>query len=191
MSVIIALKYNKGIILGADSQITNNHIKINNVTKIHESKYSNTAIGTAGSLRVLNLIKSIDDLMDYKDILDKVELNEKYIVTNIIPKLTNMLEKSGCLYKENNIISTDNEFLIISNKKIFNIGFDFSVLEFDKYASIGSGYELVVGYLDTLNYIPEKTNLDEAIKILETAIKKSCKNEIYINDGIDYINLES
>ena len=60
MSVIIALKYNKGIILGADSQITNNHIKINNVTKIHESKYSNTAIGTAGSLRVLNLIKSID-----------------------------------------------------------------------------------------------------------------------------------
>ena len=95
------------------------------------------------------------------------------------------------MYKENNLISTDNEFLIISNKKIFSIGFDFSVLEFDKYSSTGSGYELVVGYLDTLNYIPEKTNLDEAIKILETAIKKSCKNEIYINDGIDYINLES
>ena len=191
MSVIIALKYDKGVLLGSDNQCTyNGHLKADNIQKIHLSKYSKSAIGSVGDLRISNLICNIDDLMDYKDILDKTELNQRYVVNNIINKLINLFDRSGCLYRENNRIRVDNEFLITSDSKIFMVAFDFSVIEFENYACIGSGNELALGYLDSLKYQPYDTNLNTATQILKTAIQKACNSEIYINDNVDYVWLE-
>lgn len=189
MSVCIALKYNDGVLLAGDKQMTyGGHLKFNNGVKIQKSTYSNTAVGSCGDKRVIDLIFcNMDDLMEYKDILDNIKIDYKYVVKHIVNNIFSILDRNGCLYKENNVVSTTNEFIVASNENIYLIYQDGSVLECDNYGCIGSGYELVKGYLDTLDL--QNLTLDKAKKIIINCIQQCCNNEIYINDNIDLIKL--
>ena len=188
MSVVVAIKYDKGMLLGADRQISSGHLASGETQKVYKSQYSNTAWGSVGCLRILDLIScNVDDLMSYKDILDKVELDKPYVVNVIVPKIFIKLKEYNQAYLENNLLSIDNQFLICDYDSIFKIDTDGSVVEFDKYYAIGSGYELVLGNLQS-SY-KEDLDLDTAVDLLIDSIRKSCKNELYINSNIDIINI--
>lgn len=188
MSVVVAIKYDKGMLLGADRQISSGHLASGETQKVYKSQYSNTAWGSVGCLRILDLIScNVDDLMSYKDILDKVELDKPYVVNVIVPKIFIKLKEYNQAYLENNLLSIDNQFLICDYDSIFKIDTDGSVVEFDKYYAIGSGYELVLGNLES-SY-KEDIDLDTAVDLLIDSIRKSCKNELYINSNIDIINI--
>lgn len=188
MSVVVAIKYDKGMLLGADRQISSGHLASGETQKVYKSQYSNTAWGSVGCLRILDLIScNVDDLMSYKDILDKVELDKPYVVNVVVPKIFIKLKEYNQAYLENNLLSIDNQFLICDYDSIFKIDTDGSVIEFDKYYAIGSGYELVLGNLES-SY-KEDIDLDTAVDLLIDSIRKSCKNELYINSNIDIINI--
>lgn len=188
MSVVVAIKYDKGMLLGADRQISSGHLASGETQKVYKSQYSNTAWGSVGCLRILDLIScNVDDLMSYKDILDKVELDKPYVVNIVVPKIFIKLKEYNQAYLENNLLSIDNQFLICDYDSIFKIDTDGSVIEFDKYYAIGSGYELVLGNLES-SY-KEDIDLDTAVDLLIDSIRKSCKNELYINSNIDIINI--
>lgn len=188
MSVVVAIKYDKGMLLGADRQISSGHLASGETQKVYKSQYSNTAWGSVGCLRILDLIScNVDDLMSYKDILDKVELDKPYVVNVVVPKIFIKLKEYNQAYLENNLLSIDNQFLICDYDSIFKIDTDGSVVEFDKYYAIGSGYELVLGNLES-SYT-EDIDLDTAVDLLIDSIRKSCKNELYINSNIDIINI--
>lgn len=188
MSVVVAIKYDKGMLLGADRQISSGHLALGETQKVYKSQYSNTAWGSVGCLRILDLIScNVDDLMSYKDILDKVELDKPYVVNVIVPKIFIKLKEYNQAYLENNLLSIDNQFLVCDYDSIFKIDTDGSVIEFDKYYAIGSGYELVLGNLQS-SY-KEDLDLDTAVDLLIDSIRKSCKNELYINSNIDIINI--
>ena len=210
MSVVVAIKYDKGMLLGADRQISSGHLASGETQKVYKSQYSNTAWGSVGCLRILDLIScNVDDLMSYKDILDKVELDKPYVVNVIVPKIFIKLKEYNQAYLENNLLSIDNQFLICDYDSIFKIDTDGSVvehkwfefgkdengkeleisevIEFGKYYAIGSGYELVLGNLQS-SY-KEDLDLDTAVDLLIDSIRKSCKNELYINSNIDIINI--
>lgn len=188
MSVVVAIKYDKGMLLGADRQISSGHLASGETQKVYKSQYSNTAWGSVGCLRILDLIScNVDDLMSYKDILDKVELDKPYVVNVVVPKIFIKLKEYNQAYLENNLLSIDNQFLICDYDSIFKIDTDGSVVEFDKYYAIGSGYELVLGNLES-SY-KEDIDLDTAVDLLIDSIRKSCKNELYINSNIDIINI--
>lgn len=188
MSVVVAIKYDKGMLLGADRQISSGHLASGEAQKVYKSQYSNTAWGSVGCLRILDLIScNVDDLMSYKDILDKVELDKPYVINVVVPKIFIKLKEYNQAYLENNLLSIDNQFLICDYDSIFKIDTDGSVIEFGKYYAIGSGYELVLGNLES-SY-KEDIDLDTAVDLLIDSIRKSCKNELYINSNIDIINI--
>lgn len=189
MSICVALKYNDGVLLVGDKQMTyGGHFELDTGVKVQKSTYSNTAIGSCGDKRVIDLIFcNMDDLMDYKDILDNIKINYKYVVKHIVNNIFGILDRNGCLYKENNVVSTTNEFIVASDENIYSVYQDGSVLECENYGCIGSGCELVKGYLDSLDL--QNLTLDKAKKILTNCIQQCCKDEIYINGNIDFIVL--
>lgn len=191
MSIIIGLKYNNGVVLAADKQVTYGNIKNDNATKIFKSKYSNTAMGIAGCCRTLDLIfANTEELMDYKDILNNVEMDLKYVINVVITDMFKLLDKYGCLYRENNIVNTYGEYIVASDDKIFNIFSNGAVIENDTFSVIGCGFQLVKGYLDGIHYDSKTINKEKAIQIVTTCIKQCCKDDVFINDNIDFIILE-
>lgn len=190
MSVIVALKYKNGVVIGADKQCSSFNIKEdNNVIKINKTKYSNNCVGVVGCLRDANIILNKDELMNYIDILDKREIDFKYVVNTIVPNLFETLRKSNRVNSLNNIETLKSTFVYCTNKNLYIIFGDGAVVEREDFITVGCGSDEVRGYLNTLNL--ENLTKEKATEIIQNSIKKSCKDDIYINDKIDLIYLES
>lgn len=189
MSVVIGLKYNNGVVLGADRQGTSGNIKTHTTKKIYKSIYSNTAWGGVGTLRDIDIIScNIEELMNYKDILDNAELDKRYVVNVIVVRFFNELMKYNRAYKVDNVVDIDSSFLVADSSSIFRIGNDGSVIEYDDYCAIGCGDQLVKGHLDALHL--QELSEPEAVDLIHRLIKECCKDDIYIDDNIDIIVLK-
>lgn len=192
MSIIIAIKYKDGMILAADRQSTAaNIVTSHNEKKIYKSEFSNTAFGVTGPCRDSNILEcNVRDLMSSIDILENKEFDRKYVINNVVNKIFNLLFELNYCYKDRKDI--DSQLILASNNHCYKMFSDGSIIEGDNYVVAGCGEQLVKGYLDTLTDLnTNKLERDEAIKIAESAIKKSCKEDIYINDKIDIIVLEN
>lgn len=191
MSVVVAIKYRDGVVLAADRQATSGNIKIDNASKLYKSAYSMTAIGMVGRSRDADLIScQIDDLMEYKDILDKVKIDKKYLVNIIVPKIFNILMRFNRAHKEYDIIELDSNFIIVSNEKLFKVFFDGAVLEYDSFVTAGCGNQLAQGYLESQDVDMNKLTQDEAVKLAKECIFKACKDDVFIsNDYADILIL--
>lgn len=189
MSVIIALKYNNGVVIGADKQATCNNIKYNNVQKIYHSKYSNTAFGGVGSMRDIDILSTyLDDIMDYKDILDNIKLSRQYVIRKIVPKFISTLEENKRLGKDIDIALSYSSFMVADSETIYEIDSDFSVTEGKDYCVLGCGYQLVKGYLDGIHL--NELSRPEAIDLVEKCVVECCKDDCYIGEDLDIIVLE-
>lgn len=144
MSVIVGIKFDKGVLIGADTEVTRDNLKGDNITKIKASSYSNSAFGVAGRLRDNQIIlNEFDDLMNYKDILDNKTIDEAYTINIIVPKLFKCLEKYQRLDYEDKIPYCSSNCLIATPYNFFTIDNDGAVRTFDNYAVIGCGDQLV------------------------------------------------
>lgn len=188
MSVIVGIKYNKGIVIGADSQSTAGGKKLEDTIKIKKTKYSNCCVGTCGCTRDGNILVTKDELMEYKDILEKKEIDFNYIVNIIVPNIFKTLRDNHRIALIDNIENSKSKFIYCTSKKMFKIWCDGAVTEHNDFITLGCGEDLVEGFLNTLNF--ENINLEEAKAIIKTAIKQSCKDDIYINDKITWVVLE-
>lgn len=191
MSVVVAIKYKDGVVLAADRQATSGNIKIDNASKLYKSTYSMTAIGMVGRSRDADLIScQIDDLMEYKDILDKVKIDKKYVVNIIVPKIFNILMKYNRAHKESEIVELDSSFIVVSNERLFKIFFDGAVIEYDNFATVGCGNQLAQGYLESQNIDNTKLTQEEAVQLAKECIFKACKDDVFIsNDYADILIL--
>lgn len=189
MSVVVAIKYKDGVAIAADKQVTSGTNKNDNAMKLHSFKYSNSAIGTVGYLRDCNVVRTIEEIIPYKDILDNIKIDELYVIQKIIPVLLNHMEQNNRIITTNGLKEMDSHMLYATPNAIFKIGGDFSVIEEQSYATIGCGSDKVVGFIasvgDTSNY-----NRSEIIDVLVCAIAKACEKDVYINDNIDFIFLK-
>ncbi|MBR2890999.1 MAG: hypothetical protein IKC22_01195 [Bacilli bacterium] len=193
MSIVIGLKYKDGVLLASDTRVVSRgHLAERNVDgKIFKSQYSNTAIGSVGYLRDLDIISCTEEWLPYKDILDKKKVDKKYIIENIVPKIFNTLRDNHRVNQKDGFEYTDSEFIFATPSHLYRIDEDGSVLEFDDYISVGCGEELVRGYMTKVFYNGYKDlSLEEAKFILRECIKEACKDDIGINDESVFINLE-
>lgn len=167
MSVVIGAKYKDGVIIAADKQATMGNTKTDDATKLQAFKYSNSAIGVVGYLRDCNLMRTLEEVVPYKDILDKVPIDELYVIR-----------------------AMDSRMLYATSDSLFTIDGDFGVVEARaSYEVIGCGDDKVRGFMTSIGDTSNMTR-SEVLQILDTAIRKGCEKDVFIDDRIDVIVLE-
>jgi len=173
MSVVVAIKENDKVIMACDSQASTSRIKFTLTNKNNYKMFSpqeNLLIGVCGAFRTLNLLYCMDDWIDELAI-SKNEVDFKYIVRRIVPKIMQLL-KDNDLYNEKGLQNL--EVLIAYKNLLYEIDGDLSVVEIDDFATIGSGCILALGYLNI------SSKIDVENRVLN-AVKTACETDLYVS----------
>lgn len=189
MSVVVAIRNNDHVLVGCDSQLTcygSTKLKKMGQCKMWKPDDDrNIVMGITGTLRDVNILSIaeewVDELTGLKD-----DLNLKYVIKNVVPKIFKELESYGRLEIENGIKSTRSNVTFAYKNKAFQIGRDGSVMEMDELIADGSGYQFCYGAWEALmdQDMPVKKKL---IKI----IKASCEKNVFVNYPIIIMNTKN
>lgn len=191
MSVIVALKFNNGVVIGADRQCTIYNSWKEESIKIKKFEDSNTVIGISGSANDFIPLIYTDEIIDYKDIYKKTNIDGKYIYENVIPNLFKILREHNCVYKEDGIEYINSDFILANCNGIYVIGGDKSLYEKDFYYTIGCGLDSVNGYFNVEldGKKPEDISQEQAEEYVKNAIVKACKTDCFVGMGCDIFTL--
>lgn len=189
MSVVIGIKENNTVYLGADSQVTRGWTKYTlsnkNNYKIWSVKNTqNVLMGAVGSVREANVISTSDSIVDeLKSIKNEVDFS--YVVNTVVPNMFAALKNAGVIStKEGQPLRFNNSYLLATKDKLFVIDIDGCVVEIDDYIAIGSGEDYAITVLNsTVGQNPK----DRII----SAIKSTAQNHIYVNYPIVIADTES
>ena len=187
MSVIVAIKYKNGIMVAADRQATSGNDTFN-TTKIFTTKYSNIIMGFVGSLRDGNIISVLDEVIDYKDILDGIEIDMPYIIKVVVPKIFYTLKKNNRIMTVNGVDESSSSYMLCTDKSIFDISGDGAVIEANDFDAIGCGDQYAKGYLQTCNL--KGATKKQALEYIKNAVGKACKSDPFIDNNIDILCVE-
>lgn len=185
MSVIVGIIHEGVVYMGSDSQITSGGTKKNyhhpNNHKIwHPDAREHLLIGSSGLLKGINIIKSINGLIDQKT-LNEGTLNYHYVIKQVSKKIMESMEEIKLIDSKDFKPTMMNDFLFGNKDELYLIGFDGSVLQVDDFAAIGSGSIEAIGSLLSSEGEPPKTRI---IKAIESAIT----NDIYVGYPIVIMN---
>ena len=189
MSVVVAIKKDGVIYMGADSQVTRGGTRTSlsnpNNYKIWKVKgVDNCLMGHVGSLREACVVKVMDNLVRDIDVIrDYVDF--EYVVTRIVPMMIDQLIEYRYLDKDGVFKEMDSRYLFAFEDKLFVIGFGGSVIEVDDCVAIGSGECEAIGSLLTT-----QTEEDPIVRIVK-AIKASAAHDIYVDYPIVMSNTET
>ena len=177
MSVIVGIIHEGVVYLGSDSQVTKGGTKKsynhpNNRKIWHPDDRQNLLIGSSGSLKGINVVKSINGLIDQRT-LSENRLDFNYVVKNVARKIMDNMEEVKLIDSKDFNPKMLNEFLFGNNDELYMIGSDGSILQIDDFAAIGSGAIEAVGSLLSTEKEEPKTRI---IKAIEAAIQ----NDIYV-----------
>ena len=184
MSVVVAIKENGKIMMGADSQCTKggtrrslsnpNNYKI---WKVLDSE--NCLLGHVGLVREANVIRVARDLVpEMAQLKDKVDFS--FVVKRLVPTMFEELEEYRVIKKGDNPPEFESSFLFAYKDKLFYISGNGTVIEIDDYCAIGSGECEAIG---SLLSTPEER--------IKKAIKASAANDIYVDYPIVITDTES
>lgn len=179
MSVVVAIKHNGAVYLGADSQVTRggtrSTLKNPNNFKIWAVKNSNNCLmGHVGNVRDANVIRLMSNIIDdYDEYIDNI--NFSFVVKFLVPEMIKNLEKAKYLkIKDNYFDGFDSSFLFAYKDRLFLINEDGTVLEIEDYCAIGSGASEAIGSLLS-------TENEEPLHRIIKAIKASAAHDIYVD----------
>lgn len=189
MSVVVAAKYKDGIAVAADKQATKYNTCFDNACKLHNFKYSNSVIGTVGCLRDCNVIRLLEEVISYKDLIDNVPVDELYVIGKIVPTIQEHMAKHERIETHNGLKSMPSTMLYATPNDIYIIAHDFAVITEYNYGTIGCGDEKVIGYMSLVGDT-SKYNREQITTVLVEAITRACERDVFINDNIDIIYLE-
>lgn len=159
MSVIVAIKENGVIYMGADSQTTAGRRKFN---KLNETAYKVTRlkngmlVGFCGSVSASQTILSMQDVFTLNE---QGGLTKKHIVNHIIPKLVGNMDKFGD--DENGELGVS--VLLAYKDKLYRIDQYLNVLNMNEYDKTGAGDDLVDYAVLSTKGLPVKERLIKAL----------------------------
>lgn len=143
MSVIVAIKENGVVCMGADSQTTTGRRKRNG---LNETAYKITRlengmlVGFCGRVAAKQAIPSMDDVF----VLDKEGgLNKKHIVKEIVPKLVDKMQLIG----DEDSGALDVSILLAYKDKLYRITSGLDVLNLNECGRSGAGADFTNWYL--------------------------------------------
>ena len=179
MSVVVAIKKDGKIIMGADSQVTRGGTRTSlsnpNNYKVWKVKgVENCLMGHVGSLRDACVVKIMDNLVRDIDIMRNM-IDFEYVVTRIVPMIIEQLMEFNYLEKDDVFRTMDSKYLFAYQDHLYVIGLDGSVIEVDDCVAIGSGESEAIGSLVTT--VEED---DPKVRLVK-AIKASAAHDIYVD----------
>jgi ATP-dependent protease HslVU (ClpYQ) peptidase subunit len=180
MSVVVAIKKDGIIYMGADSQVTKGGTRTtlsnpNNYKIWAVSGADHALMGCVGTLRAANIMKVADGLIpEIVELKNMVDF--KFVVKRLVPRMMEELEGYKQLTKnDDGVPCMDSSFLFAYKDKLFSIEHYGSVIEVDDFCAIGSGAPEAMGSLFST------VNVDDPIKRIQDAIKSSATHDIYVD----------
>ena len=179
MSVVVGIKRDGVVYMGADSQVTRGGTRVSlsnpNNYKIWKVKgVEHCLMAHVGALRDACAIKVMNNLIKEIDVIhDNVDF--EYVVTRIVPKIIDELIDYRYISNDSKIDVFDSRFLFAYKNRLFVIGTDCSVIEVDDCVAIGSGESEAIGSLVTTS-----DESDSTTRIIK-AIKSSAYHDIYVD----------
>lgn len=185
MSVVVAIKDNDKIWVGCDSQVTAGYTKstLKSQMKIWRvSDDDELIMGLVGDLRDANILSTAEEWIEELPKL-KNEVNFKYIVRKIVPRIFRELNTFGRMRQKDNIQSIESGVIFAYKDNAFQIDSDGCVNEIDDVLIMGSGNRLCLGAWNRLKDkdVPAKDKLIEVIK-------SACESDLYVNYPIIIMN---
>lgn len=185
MSVVVAVKKDGVVYLGADSQVTccgcKKTVTPNNFKIWHVNDEESCLMGHVGVVRDANVIKTYHGFISELDILHN-NINYDFIVNSLVVDIVNVLDKRNYIGKDSDgIPKMFSNYIFAYKDKLFLIGKDLAVIEIDNFAAVGSGELEAVGSLHTTE------ELDPEERIIR-AIKASAANDICVGYPIVIMN---
>lgn len=189
MSVVVAIKKDGKVYMGADSQVTKGGTRLSlsnpNNYKIWKVRGTdNCLMASVGNLRDACVVRVMGGLVREIDAI-KDEIDFEYVVCRIVPLIKEELKDYGYLKKDDVFNGFDSSYLFAYKDKLFFINSDGSVIEIDDCIAIGSGSTEAIGSLLTTS-VEENPN-ERIIK----AIKSSATHDIYVDYPIVLIDTET
>ena len=187
MSVIVGIAKDDEVYMGCDAQITNNGTKIityqkENFKIWHPEENEALIVGTSGTVRESNIVRSLGNVIDEKDILNS-KVNIESISTKTLRKIIKGLQDNDAI-KDDKPITLNNQYLIAYKGSLYQMGTDGSVIRIDDFGVIGSGaYEATSILSNNKEMNPDK-------RIIE-AIKASITNDIHCDYPIILTNTKA
>lgn len=187
MSVVVAIKENGKIYIGADSQCTRGGTRrtlsnANNYKIWRVPDTEHCLMAHVGLVREANVARVARDLVPEIYRL-KGLVDFSFVVKHLIPRLFDEFEENRILRNEDGLPVFDSSFLFAYEDKLFYISKNATVLEIDDFCAIGSGECEAIGSLLSTEGEP----CEERIK---KAIKASAASDIYVDYPIIIANTE-
>ena len=180
MSVVVAIKKDGIIYMGADSQVscggTRSTLSNPNNYKIWAmSDIDNCLMGSVGTLRANNVIKVANDLIpEIVDIKDAVDF--RFVVRHFVPRLMDELDEYNILLKDKyDSPNMETDFLFAYHDRLYSISRYGSVIEVDDFCAIGSGS------CEALGSLLSSVKIDDPVERIKMAIKASAAHDIYVD----------
>ena len=178
MSVVVAIKENGKVYIGADSQVTKGGTR---TTLKNENNYKvwrvigapNCLMAHVGNLRDANVIRLMPDLVTEYNIY-RNHIGFDFVVKKVVPDIVDELTNCGYLKDGKNADFLDSSFLFAYKDQLYMINTDRAVIEIEDYVAIGSGADQAIGSLLST----EGQNPKERIV---KAIKSSAASDIYVD----------
>ena len=159
MSVIVAVKENGIIYMGADSQTTAGNRKTNylNETAYKVVRLDNgILVGFCGRVSARQSILSIKDVFTLNE---EGKLTKKHIVREIVPKLVDKMEQIG----DEESGSLDVSILLAYKDKLYRITSGLNVIHLNENGSAGAGRDFANYALIAMKNLPVKERLLKAL----------------------------
>lgn len=183
MSVVIALKFKNGVILGNDKQVTMGwNKKENAITKVRKFEEKQMAIGGVGTIRELQKIFTIE-----RGLLENVTRLSEANCVGVVNNITGEYRKNGYVGREEVVDSLDGSYIFADAYNINYVAFDLGVIPDLDYFAIGCGNDLAMGYLNVelKDKNVNELSIADARVLLVNAIKTACKDSIGIDTNIN------
>ena len=188
MSVVVAIKHEGKVYIGADSQVTKGGTRTtlknpNNykVWKVDGNDHSLMAhVGNVRDANVVRLMSGVVD--DYDEFCNRVDY--RFVVKYLVPEIVKNLRAANYLKGDGYFDFMDSSFLFAYKDKLFSINTDGCVIEIDDYVAIGSGSQEAIGSLLSTE------GQDPQSRIVK-AIKASAASDIYVDYPIILTDTES
>jgi ATP-dependent protease HslVU (ClpYQ) peptidase subunit len=184
MSIVVAVKKGKDIVIGADTRVTfgsrktlKDNMDESKIQRIGDVLFARTGWG---------LYRDI--LEDYFSSKKAWSFTSKLEVFRFFKKFWEVLKKdyslvnTQCDDDDTPFGDLDSTFMIVTKKKIFYVSSNMSVTEFLKFHAMGSGSSYALGALHAL-YNQRLKAKDIAYRAVEAAMA----NNIYCGDTIEIL----